>query len=331
MTKPAIRIAVTGGAGQICYNLLFRIASGEMFGHNQPIILQILELPVAIKALEGVAMELEDCSYPLLQDLILTDNVNSVMKDVNWAILVGSKPRGAGMERSDLIRENGPIFTSTGNAINENASSDVRILTVGNPCNTNCLIAMHNAPDVPKNRFFAMTRLDQNRATNQLAKKANVTVEEVRNMIIWGNHSAKQVPDYYNAKIKGLSARDAIGDLSYLQGDFITTVAKRGAAIIGARGKSSAASAASAVIDTVKSLISPTQEGETFSNAVISDKNPYAIPDGLIFSFPCRSQDVGNYEIVDGFKWDDFLKTQIDNTTAELIEEREIVQDLLRP
>ena len=229
MTNPAKRVAVTGGAGQICYNLLFRIASGELFGPNQPVIIQILELPVAMNALEGVAMELDDCAFPLLQNIVLTDDINTVMKDVDWAILVGSKPRGPGMERADLIRENGPIFTSTGKAINDNAADNVQVLTVGNPCNTNCLITMHNAPEIPKNRFHAMTRLDQNRAASQLAKKAGRSVADVNKMIIWGNHSANQVPDYYNAMIINQTAKEVIGDLDYLQGEFISTVAKRGA------------------------------------------------------------------------------------------------------
>lgn len=329
MAKSTIRVAVTGGAGQIGYSLLFRIAAGEIFGPDQPLSLQILELPVAIKALEGVAMELDDCAFPLLKEVVLTDDVNTVMQNVNWALLVGSKPRGPGMERADLIRENGPIFTNTGKAINNHAASDIRILTVGNPCNTNCLIAMHNAPDVPRDRFHAMTRLDQNRAVNQLANKANLPITNVRNMIIWGNHSASQVPDYYNSVIDGRSAVAVINDTDYLQGEFVTTVAKRGAEIIAARGKSSAASAASAAIDAVKSLVTPTPEGEAFSSAVISDNNPYGIPEGLIFSFPCRSAGDGTYEIVSGFVWDDFLKEKIMKTTDELLAECEVVKDLL--
>ena len=329
MTKPIKRVAVTGGAGQIGYSLLFRIASGEVFGCDQPLALHILELPAAMKALEGVAMELEDSAFPLLREVVLTDDVNRVMKDVNWALLVGSKPRGPGMERSDLIKENGPIFTSTGKAINNNAASDVRILTVGNPCNTNCLIAMHNAPDIPRSRFHAMTRLDENRAKNQLAKKANVPVSAVSKMIIWGNHSANQVPDYCNVRINGESAVDIVGDIEYLQGEFIDVVAKRGAAIIQARGKSSAASAASAAIDAVHSLIKPTGDGSIFSSAVVSDGNPYGITDGLIFSFPCTSNGEGDYKIVPNFEWDDFLRDKIKKTTDELLEEREVVKDLL--
>ncbi len=328
MGNSIIRVAVTGGAGQICYSLLFRIASGAMFGPDQPVAINILELPVAMTALEGVAMELDDCAFPLLKDIVLTDDVNTVMKDINWALLVGSKPRGPGMERADLIKENGPIFTSTGRAINNHAASDVHILTVGNPCNTNCLIAMHNAADVPRNRFHAMTRLDQNRAVNQLAKKSGVVVNDITNMVIWGNHSANQVPDYKNVKINGSNAADVINDLEYLQGEFINVVAKRGAAIISARGKSSAASAASAAIDAVKSIVSNNTD-EIYSSAVISDGNPYGIPEGLIFSFPCRNTSSGDVEIVSGFEWDDYLSEKIKKTTNELMEERGVVDDLL--
>jgi len=330
MSKPPIRVAVTGGAGQICYNLLFRVAAGDLFGADQPVALNILELPVAMKALEGVAMELEDCAFPLLTDIVMTDDVNTAMKDVNWALLVGSKPRGPGMERGDLIKENGPIFTSTGKAINDHAADDIHVLTVGNPCNTNCLIAMRNAPDVPRDRFHAMTRLDQNRAVNQLAKKAGTDVNSVKNVTIWGNHSAKQVPDYHNATINGAPATEVIGDMAWLQGDFVSVVAKRGAAIIDARGKSSAASAANAAVDAVRALVNPTPAGETFSSAVVSDGNPYGIPDGLIFSFPCRSAGDGNYEIIGGQTHDDFLKGKIEATAAELVEEREVIQDLLQ-
>ncbi len=327
MSEP-IRVAVTGGAGQICYNLLFRIASGEVFGANQSVELRILELPVAMGALEGVAMELQDCAFPALENIVLSDDVNEVMRGANWVLLVGSKPRGPGMERGDLIRENGPIFTATGRAINANAAADVRVLVVGNPCNTNCLITMHNAPDVPRDRFHAMTRLDQNRAETQLATRAGTSVRAVKNMVIWGNHSAKQVPDYCNVTINGQPAVDEL-ELDYLRGEFTDTVAKRGAAIIAARGKSSAASAASAALDAVKSLITPTPEGEYFSSAVVSDGNPYGIPDGLIFSFPCRSTGNGDYEIVPGLEWDEHLAAKIADTRDELLEEREIVSYIL--
>lgn len=328
MTKP-IRVAVTGGAGQIGYSLLFRIAAGEIFGQDQQVELSILELPQAMKALEGVAMELDDCAFPLLSKIDLHDNEQGAMKAINWALLVGSKPRGPGMERADLIKENGPIFTSTGKAINDGAADDVRVLVVGNPCNTNCLIAMHNAPDVPRDRFHAMTRLDQNRAATQLAKRAKAPVSDVSNMVIWGNHSANQVPDYLNARIGNQPVTQVIDDIEWLRNGFMTTVGKRGAAIIEARGKSSAASAANAAIDGVKSLVTPTPQGEVFSSAVLSDGNPYGVADGLIFSFPCRSTGNGDYEIVDGFELDDFLKQKIKVSENELLEEREVIKDLL--
>ncbi|MDE0892631.1 MAG: malate dehydrogenase, partial [Planctomycetota bacterium] len=263
-TKSPIRVAVTGAAGQIGYSLLPRIASGDVFGPDQPVILQLIEIPVekAMKALEGVAMELDDCAFPLLHGMELTSDPNEGFKDASWCLLVGSKPRGPGMERGDLIRENGPIFTGQGLAINNHASSDVRVAVVGNPCNTNCLIAMNSAPDVPNDRFSAMTRLDQNRAQAQLAQRAGVATTAVTNTLIWGNHSATQVPDYKNTKINGSSAADVIGDLDWLRGDFFTTVQKRGAAIIAARGLSSAASAANGLIDHVHDLVNSTPEGE---------------------------------------------------------------------
>ncbi len=333
MSNP-IRVCVTGAAGQIDYSLLFRIASGEMFGPNQPVALNLLEITPALEALKGVAMELDDCAFPLLTDIVMTDDVNVAMTDVNWALLVGSKPRGPGMERADLIKDNGAIFTSTGKAINDHAAADVRVAVVGNPCNTNCLIAMSNAPDVPNDRFTAMTRLDQNRAMTQLAQKSGTTVTDIKNMVVWGNHSANQVPDYLNASIAGKPATEVITDLDYLQNEFTPTVAKRGAAIIAARGKSSAASAANALIDHVKSLTTPTPEGEVFSACVSSDNNPYAeslgIPEGLIFSFPCTSTGNGDYKIVEGWELDDFLKAGIQNSIDELTEEKEIISNLLK-
>ncbi|MCJ8330800.1 MAG: malate dehydrogenase [Lentisphaeria bacterium] len=328
MSNSPIRVAVTGGAGQICYNLLYRIANGDLFGSDQEVAINILEITPAMQALEGVAMELDDCAFPLLTDIVLSDEPNVAFKDINWAILVGSMPRGPGMERADLIKINGPIFTSTGKAINDNAASDVRVLVVGNPCNTNSLICMHNAPDVPKERFLAMTRLDQNRAMTQLAKKTGKTVNDVKNMTIWGNHSTTQVPDYQNVSIAGQPATD-LCDLDWLQNDFRTTVGKRGAAIIEARGKSSAASAASAAIDAVKSMVTPTPAGESFSMAVNSDGNPYGIPEGLIYSFPCRSTGNGDWEIVEGFEHDDFLKEKLDASAQELVDERDVIKDLL--
>ncbi len=329
MSKNPIRVAVTGGAGQINYSLLFRIARGDLFGPEQPVALNILELPVAMKALEGVAMELDDCAFPLLHDIVLTDNTKTAMTDVNWALLVGAKPRGPGMERADLIKENGPIFTAVGKALNEAAASDVRVVVVGNPCNTNCLITLSNAPDIPKDRFHAMTRLDQNRAMTQLAKKSGTMVTDVKNMIIWGNHSTTQVVDYHNATIKGEPVEKVINDLDYLQGEFNSKVAKRGAEIIAARGKSSAASAASSCIDAVNSLVTPTPAGEAFSSAVWSNGNPYGIPENLIFSMPCKSTGKGDWEFVEGFEWDNYLREKIQATVDELEKEREVVKDLL--
>jgi malate dehydrogenase len=329
-TKSPIRVAVTGAAGQIGYSLLPRIASGDVFGPDQPVILQLIEIPVekAMQALEGVAMELDDCAFPLLHGMELTSDPNEGFKDASWCLLVGSKPRGPGMERGDLIRENGPIFTGQGLAINNHASSDVRVAVVGNPCNTNCLIAMNSAPDVPNDRFSAMTRLDQNRAQAQLAQRAGVATTAVTNTLIWGNHSATQVPDYKNTKINGSSAADVIGDLDWLRGDFFTTVQKRGAAIIAARGLSSAASAANGLIDHVHDLVNSTPEGEWRSFCVASDGS-YGVPEGLISSFPVRSKGDGSWEIVQGLELDEFLTERLQATIAELDQERTLVSDLL--
>jgi len=330
MTKPPIRVAVTGAAGQIGYALSFRIASGQMFGPDQPVILQMIEIPAEkpMQALEGVAMELADCAFPLLQDMVLTSDPVEGFRDANQCLLVGSKPRGPGMERGDLIRENGPIFTGQGRAINDHAASDVRIAVVGNPCNTNCLIAMHSAPDVPNDRFSAMTRLDQNRAQAQLAAKAGVQTTSVKNTLIWGNHSATQVPDFVHATIGGKPVVDVIDDRAWLEGEFITTVQKRGAAIIAARGLSSAASAANALIDHVRDLGSATAEGEWNSICVVSDGS-YGVPEGLISSFPVRTDGQGGWQIVQGLELDEFLQTRIDKTAEELAGERELVSDLL--
>ena len=329
-TKSPIRVAITGAAGQIGYSLLPRIASGDVFGPDQPVILQLIEIPVekAMKALEGVAMELDDCAFPLLHGMELTSDPNEGFKDASWCLLVGSKPRGPGMERGDLIRENGPIFTGQGLAINNHASSDVRVAVVGNPCNTNCLIAMNSAPDVPNDRFSAMTRLDQNRAQAQLAQRAGVATTAVTNTLIWGNHSATQVPDYKNTKINGRSAADVIGDLDWLRGDFFTTVQKRGAAIIAARGLSSAASAANGLIDHVHDLVNSTPEGEWRSFCVASDGS-YGVPEGLISSFPVRSKGDGSWEIVQGLELDEFLTERLQATIAELDQERGLVSDLI--
>jgi len=328
MSKAPLRVAVTGAAGQIGYALLPRIASGAMFGPDQPVILQLIEIPVdkAMAALKGVAMELEDCAFPLLQDMVLTSDVNVGFKDVNWALLVGSKPRGPGMERGDLIKENGPIFTGQGRAINDHGASDVRTVVVGNPCNTNALIAMHSAPDVPNDRFSAMTRLDQNRAMAQLATKAGVASSDVTNATIWGNHSATQVPDYMNTLIGGKRASEVITDMDWLRGEFFTTVQKRGAAIIAARGLSSAMSAANGLVDHVRDLFLGC-EG-TRSVCVPSDGS-YGVAEGLISSFPVRCTGNNGYEIVQGLELDDFLKERLAATVAELAGEKEVVADLL--
>ncbi|MEM8709931.1 MAG: malate dehydrogenase [Planctomycetota bacterium] len=330
MSKTPIHVAVTGAAGQIGYALLPRIASGQMFGPDQPVVLRMIEIPheKAMAALKGVAMELEDCAFPLLHDMVLTSDVNEGFKDANWALLVGAKPRGPGMERGDLIKENGPIFVGQGKAINDHAASDVRVAVVGNPCNTNALIAMHAAPDVPNERFTAMTRLDQNRAEAQLAQKAGVAVSEVRNMLIWGNHSATQVPDFMNATIAGKPAAEAITDHDWLRGDFFTTVQKRGAAIIAARGLSSAMSAANGLIDHVHDLVNATPDGSWRSVCVPSDGS-YGVTEGLISSFPVKSDGNGGYEIVQGLELDEFLRGKLDASVAELEGERETVADLL--
>jgi len=330
MSKAPIRVAVTGAAGQIGYALLPRIASGQMFGPDQPVILQMIEIPMEkpMAALAGVAMELEDCAFPLLHDMVLTSDPNEGFKDVSWALLVGSKPRGPGMERGDLIRENGPIFTGQGRAINDHAASDVHIAVVGNPCNTNCLIAMHSAADVPDERFSAMTRLDQNRAQNQLALKAGARTTDVKNTLIWGNHSATQVPDFMNTTINGRPAVDVIGDEDWCRGEFFTTVQKRGAAIIAARGLSSAASAANGLIDHVRDLSAATPDGEWRSVCVKSDGS-YGVPEGLISSFPVRSDGAGGHSIVQGLELDGFLTKKLAATAAELQSERELVADLL--
>ena len=322
-----IRVAVTGAAGQIGYSLLFRIASGGLFGPDQPVALNLIEIEPGMKALEGVVMELEDGAFPLLKDIRPTCDIDEGFTGANWSLLVGSVPRKAGMERGDLLGINGKIFTGQGQAIQNNAAADARILVVGNPCNTNCLIAMNNAPDIPQDRWFAMTRLDENRAAAQLASKAGVQVSEVSNVTIWGNHSATQYPDYYNAKIGGQSAPEVISDDTWAHVDFIPTVQQRGAAIIQARGASSAASAANAAIDTVRSLTNPTPEGDWNSVCVASDGS-YGTKEGLITSFPIRS-DGENWEIVQDVPVNDFAREKIDVSVNELAEERSLVSDLL--
>ena len=290
--KSPIKVAVTGAAGQIGYSLLFRIASGSMFGPDQPVDLQLIEIPQALGALEGVVMELDDCAFPLLKKVTPTADLDEGFRGVNWALLVGSVPRKQGMERKDLLGINGKIFVGQGQAIERSAAKDVRVLVVGNPCNTNCLIAMNNAKGVPQDRWFAMTRLDENRAKTQLAKKAGVDVTSVTNLTIWGNHSATMYPDFYNARIDGRAATDVISDQSWYENTVIPTVQQRGAAIIKARGSSSAASAANAVVDTVRSLVTPTPEGDSYSVAICS-KGDYGIEQGLIASMPIRTAGSG--------------------------------------
>lgn len=329
MTKPVKRIAVTGGAGHIAYSLLFRIANGDLLGKEQPIALCILEIPEAVPTLEGVKMELEDSAFPLLKEIVIGSDPKKVFEGVHFALLVGAKPRGPGMERGDLLKDNGKIFIGQGQALNDVADRNVKVLVVGNPCNTNCLIAMHFAPNIPPQNFHAMTRLDQNRAQFQLARKAGVEVEAVTNVTIWGNHSSTQVPDFVHAKIAGKEAKEVIRDGVWFESEFIPKVQKRGAEIIAARGKSSAASAANAAIDAMRALVQPTPHGNWFSSGVCTSNNPYGIEKNLVFSFPCRSKGDGNYEIVSGLKWDQFLEKKIEATLQELREEREMVSDLM--
>ena len=328
MSQP-IRVTVTGGAGQIAYNLLFRIGNGEVFGADRPVALQILEIPPAMDALRGVVMELEDSAQPLLQDILISDDPNVAFRDANWAILVGGMPRGPGMERSDLIAANGPIFVEQGRALNENAASDIRVLVVANPCNSNCLVAKGNAPDIPDDRYFAMTRLDENRAKAQLALKACAAVGEVSNVAIWGNHSTTQFPNFEHARIRGQSAESIIADRGWLEGEFMTTVQDRGAAVIKARGKSSAASAANAALDTIRSLIYPTPAGDWFSAAIPSEGNPYGVAGGLIYSFPLRRCGNGRISIVGGLELSEYALAKIKASEAELLSEREAIQHLL--
>ncbi|HEV2965261.1 MAG TPA: malate dehydrogenase [Chthoniobacterales bacterium] len=325
--KSPIKVAVTGAAGQIGYALVFRIASGQVFGPDQPVALHLIEIPAALNALEGVVMELHDCAFPLLQSIVPTADLDEGFRDINWALLVGSVPRKAGMERKDLLGINGKIFVGQGKAIEKNASADVRILVVGNPCNTNCLIAMNNAKEIPKNRWFAMTRLDENRARAQLAHKAGVEITRVTNMTIWGNHSSTQYPDFYNAKIDNKPADKVIGDEKWLKEDFIAAVQQRGAAIIKARGVSSAASAANAVIDTVRSLTNDTPKDDWHSVALCSDGS-YGVEKDLISSFPLRARG-GKLEIVQKVPINDFSRDKIDKSVAELKEEKSMVADLL--
>ena len=323
-----VKVAVTGAAGQIGYAMLFRLASGEIFGRDTAVELRLLELEQALPALEGVKMELEDCAFPLLDNIVTTSDADHAFKGIDWALIVGSVPRKAGMERNDLLKVNGGIFVGQGKAINQNAGSNVRIVVVGNPCNTNCLIAMNNAPDIPRERWFAMTALDENRAKSQLAWKAGVAVRDVTNMTIWGNHSATQYPDFTNALIKGMPASQVIKDEEWLKSDFIKTVQQRGAGIIKARGASSAASAANAALDTITRVIKPTGKGDWFSAAIPSDGS-YGVTQGLIFSYPLRSSGNGDYEVVQGIELDEFSQQKIQATREELEMEREAVKEML--
>ncbi len=330
MTKPIIRVAVTGGAGQIAYQLLFRIASGELFGLTQPVALQILELPEALTALEGVKMELQDCAFPLLHGIEITSDPYQVFKEADFAVLIGAKPRGPGMERVDLLNENGKIFVEQGRALNEVAHEHVKVFVIGNPCNTNCLIAMHHAPRLSRKNFYAMTRLDQNRATSLLAQKAQLSVQDVTNVVIWGNHSTTQVPDFIHAKIRGKPVEAFISDRHWLENDFFQLVQKRGAAIISARGKSSAGSAAQAILDAVRDTLSPTPVGHWFSSGIISDGNPYGIEDNLVFSFPCQLGEKKDIEIVKRLDTHEFLAVKLKATERELLEERNLVKSLIK-
>lgn len=326
MSTSPVRVAVTGAAGQIGYSLLFRIASGEMLGPDQPVILQMLEITPALGALDGVAMELDDCAFPLLQGMVKTDDATVAFGDADYALLVGAMPRKAGMERADLLEANGGIFGPQGKAINDAASRDIKVLVVGNPANTNALIAMHAAPDIDPGQFNAMTRLDHNRALSQLSAKVDRPVTDITRMTIWGNHSSTQYPDLFHCRIDDKSAAEVVDDQDWLENTFIPTVAKRGAAIIEARGASSAASAANAAIDHMHDWALGTPEGDWVSMSVPSDGS-YGVPDGIISSFPCTTTD-GTYAIVEGLDIDEFSRARIDASTAELVEERDTVKGL---
>ena len=325
-SKAPVKVAVTGAAGQIGYSLLFRIASGDLLGKDTPVQLQLLEITPALKALEGVVMELDDCAFPTLAGVEIGDDANTVFDGANLALLVGARPRTKGMERGDLLEANGAIFTAQGKALNEVAADDIRIGVTGNPANTNALIAMTNAPDIPQERFTALTRLDHNRALSQLAAKTGSTVSDIKKLTIWGNHSATQYPDIFHAEVGGKNAAEAVNDQAWIENDFIPTVAKRGAAIIEARGSSSAASAASATIDAARDWLHGSPAGDWVSMAVRSDGS-YGIPEGLIYSYPVTTRG-GDWEIVQGLEIDDFSRGRMDATAAELVEERDAVKDL---
>ncbi|MFY7066916.1 malate dehydrogenase [Nocardiopsis changdeensis] len=326
MSKAPVNVTVTGAAGQIGYALLFRIASGQLLGADTPVKLRLLEIPQAVKAAEGTAMELDDCAFPLLQGIDIFDDPRQAFAGANIALLVGARPRGPGMERGDLLEANGGIFKPQGEAINAGAADDIRVLVVGNPANTNALIAQSHAPDVPAERFTAMTRLDHNRALTQLAKKLDVSINDIKKLTIWGNHSATQYPDLFRAEVNGANAAEAVNDQKWLEDDFIPTVAKRGAAIIDARGASSAASAANAAIDHVYDWVNGTPEGDWTSAAIPSDGS-YGVPEGLISSFPVVSRG-GRWEIVQGLEIDEFSRGRIDASVQELVEERDTVKKL---
>jgi malate dehydrogenase len=324
----AIRVAVTGAAGQVSYAMLARLACGEVFGLNQKVILQLLEITPVLGALEGVAMELNDCSFATLRDVVVTDDPNKAFRDCNWAILVGGFPRKQGMERKDLLSKNAEIFVTQGKALAAHAAKDVRILVVANPCNTNCLVAYHNGRDIPQDRWTAMTRLDHNRARNGLAKKAGVGDADVTQVTIWGNHSNTQYPDFTNAKIKGRPATEVITDRNWLETVFVPQIQNRGAAVIKARGSSSALSAANGAIDHVKSLLNPTPSEDWVSACVVS-KGEYNVPAGLVFSYPCRSDGKGNLSVVPRVQLDAFGQQKFQATLKELQEEREAVRGML--
>ena len=320
-STPPIRVAVTGAAGNIGYALLFRIASGAMFGPDQPVALNLIEIEPGMNALKGVAMELDDCAFPLLTDIVQTSDLSVGFKDVDWALLVGSVPRKEGMERADLLGINGKVFIGQGQAINDYAKKSVRTLVVGNPCNTNCLIAMTSAPDIPDNQFFAMTRLDENRAKSQLAEKAGVPVKDVSELCVWGNHSPTMFPDFYNATIDGKTATDVITDEAWLKDTFVPTVGKRGAAIIAARGASSAASAANAVVDTVRDLVTPTTDG--YHSVCVKSNGEYGTPEGIITSLPITVDANGTWSVVEGISLNNYAVEQIKKSNDELLEERD--------
>ncbi len=328
MSRDPLRVAVTGAAGQIGYSLLPRIAAGEMFGKDQPLVLQLLEIPVekVQEAMKGVAMELDDCAFPLLTDMVLTGDPEVAFKDADWCLLVGSKPRGPGMERADLLKDTGKIFVEQGQAIDAVAADGCRVAVVGNPCNTNVMIAAAQAKRLPPERFTAMTRLDQNRAETQLAKKAGVAVTEVDDLVIFGNHSPTMFADFGNATIGGRPVTEVITDRAWLENDFLPTVGKRGAAIIAARGLSSAASAANALIDHVRSLVTP---GDDVHSIAVNSEGRYGFDEGVWASMPVRTTAVGTYEVVDGWEHDEFAKSKIAATNAELVEERETVEEML--